>query len=85
MTLVSTPQTRCRVGVARRDITPPAGIYHRMWGAAMHDRAEGVHKPCWPRFFCSIRRNPQHMPRMWWFRSIIAFSMDVKSMLCAGP
>lgn len=45
MTLVSTPQTRCRVGVARRDITPPAGIYHRMWGAAMHDRAEGVHKP----------------------------------------
>jgi hypothetical protein len=45
MTVVSTPQTRCRVGVARRDITPPAGIYHRMWGAAMHDRAEGVHKP----------------------------------------
>ena len=27
------------------DITPPVGIYHRMWGAATHDRATGVHKP----------------------------------------
>ena len=44
-TRVTTPQSRCRVGVSRRDITPPVGIYHRMWGAAMHDRAEGVHKP----------------------------------------
>jgi hypothetical protein len=27
------------------DVTPPIGIYHRMWGAASHDRAEGVHRP----------------------------------------
>lgn len=33
------------VGVARRDTTPPAGIYARMWGAAKHDIAEGVHRP----------------------------------------
>jgi hypothetical protein len=26
-------------------MTPPAGIYHRMWGAARHDRATGVHRP----------------------------------------
>ncbi len=39
------PQSRCRLGVARADITPPADIYHRMWGAASHDRAEGVHRP----------------------------------------
>src|SRR5947199_3947440 len=45
MTRVDTPQTRCRAGVARGDITPPAGIYHRMWGAALHDRATGVHRP----------------------------------------
>jgi len=32
-------------GVARRDITPPIGIYARMWGAAKHDQAEGIHKP----------------------------------------
>src|SRR6266568_4526026 len=45
MTHVDTPQTRCRAGVARGDITPPVGIYHRMWGAATHDRATGVHRP----------------------------------------
>jgi hypothetical protein len=39
------PMTRCRVGVARRDVTPPAGIYARWWGAATHDVAEGVHRP----------------------------------------
>ncbi len=43
-TRVDTPQTRCRVGFARADITPPVGIYHRMWGAALHDRATGVHR-----------------------------------------
>jgi hypothetical protein len=32
-------------GVARRDVTPPVGIFNRMWGAAEHDRAEGVHRP----------------------------------------
>src|ERR1022692_2064773 len=42
---VDTPQTRCQAGVARDDITPPIGIYHRMWGAAVHDRATGVHRP----------------------------------------
>jgi hypothetical protein len=45
MNRVDTPQTRCRAGVARGDITPPVGIYRRMWGAAAHDRATGVHRP----------------------------------------
>jgi hypothetical protein len=45
MTHVDTPQTVGRVGFARADITPPVGIYHRMWGAAVHDRATGVHRP----------------------------------------
>ncbi len=45
MHVVSTPQSRCRAGIARCDITPPVGIYHRMWGAALHDRATGVHRP----------------------------------------
>lgn len=44
-TVSSTPQASCKVGLARVDITPPIGIYHRMWGAAMHDQAEGVHRP----------------------------------------
>lgn len=33
------------VGVARRDTTPPHGIYARMWGAATHDLAQGTHRP----------------------------------------
>ncbi|MCB1279573.1 hypothetical protein [Prosthecobacter sp.] len=40
-----TPQSRCRFALAWCDITPPANIYHRMWGAAKHDRATGVHRP----------------------------------------
>src|SRR3954471_17107334 len=42
---VDFPQTFCQGAVARRDITPPVGIYHRMWGAATHDRSTGVHRP----------------------------------------
>lgn len=37
--------TRCRFGVARRDVTPPVGIYARAWGAATHEVADGVHRP----------------------------------------
>jgi hypothetical protein len=42
---VDTPTSVCRLGIARCDITPPVGIYHRMWGAATHERATGVHRP----------------------------------------
>jgi hypothetical protein len=33
------------IGAAREDITPPVGIYARNWGAAVHDTAEGTHRP----------------------------------------
>ena len=39
------PSAAVQVGVARRDITPPVGIYARQWGAATHDVAEGIHRP----------------------------------------
>jgi len=42
---LDSPQSRCVIGVARGDVTPPVGIYHRMWGAATHDRSTGVHRP----------------------------------------
>ncbi len=45
MNQINPPQARCRAAAARRGITPPVGIYHRMWGAATHDRATGVHRP----------------------------------------
>ena len=38
------PAGRCELGFARIDITPPAGIYHRSWGAAKHDASTGVHR-----------------------------------------
>ena len=40
-----TPQSRCRFALAWCDITPPPNIYHRMWGAAKHERATGIHRP----------------------------------------
>ncbi|QDU98328.1 neutral/alkaline non-lysosomal ceramidase N-terminal domain-containing protein [Lignipirellula cremea] len=45
MTPIVGPQGQCRFGIAHGDITPPAGIYCRMWGAARHDQATGVHRP----------------------------------------
>jgi hypothetical protein len=39
------PQSRCRFAITVADITPPLEIYYRMWGAAKHDRATGVHRP----------------------------------------
>ena len=34
-----------RMGMARADITPPPGINNRVWGAALHETADGVHMP----------------------------------------
>ena len=42
---VQFPQSRCLVGLAEGDVTPPVGTYHRMWGAASHDQSTGVHRP----------------------------------------
>jgi hypothetical protein len=42
---VKHPSFAGNIGVARRDITPPLGIYARNWGSAHHDTAEGVHRP----------------------------------------
>ena len=42
---VEQPQSQLRAAIARGDITPPVGIYHRMWGAALHDRSTAVHRP----------------------------------------
>ncbi|HLZ08058.1 MAG TPA: hypothetical protein VKT80_05675 [Chloroflexota bacterium] len=44
-TIVKTPTSILRFGHARVDVTPPVGIYHRLWGAARHDQATGVHRP----------------------------------------
>lgn len=46
------PQSLLRLGVARDLITPPVGIYHRMWGAATHHRATGIHRPLTATALC---------------------------------
>lgn len=33
------------IGISRMDITPPAGIYSRNWGASKYEVAEGIHRP----------------------------------------
>ena len=38
------PRTRARIGVARRDITPPLGIRAKNWGPADWERSEGAHR-----------------------------------------
>lgn len=52
MKVIQTPQASCKAAVGRCDITPPVGIYHRMWGAALHDRATGVHRPLFATLLC---------------------------------
>jgi hypothetical protein len=42
---VDFPYSIGNFGIARGDITPPVGIYHRLWGAATQDQATGVHRP----------------------------------------
>jgi hypothetical protein len=44
MTTENTPMSRVQFGLARRDITPPIGIYHPLWGAARHHQATGIHR-----------------------------------------
>lgn len=39
------PRSALRVGVARRDISPPIGIRAKNWGPADWERSEGVHRP----------------------------------------
>ena len=42
---VYSSESRCYFNIGVADITPPENMYHRMWGAATHDVAEGVHRP----------------------------------------
>jgi len=57
LTSVDFPASRVRAGVTRADITPPVGIYHRMWGAATHDRSTGVHRPLTATALCLAPSN----------------------------
>ncbi|MEO1998873.1 MAG: hypothetical protein ABGZ17_26805 [Planctomycetaceae bacterium] len=42
---LSTAAGCCRFAIGSCEITPSVGTYHRMWGAAAHDRSTGIHRP----------------------------------------
>ena len=64
-THLNNPTSRLRFGLGRTDITPPVGIYHRLWGAARHDRATGIHRhlTCEVMTFGALGDAPGSAPR----------------------
>ena len=62
MTQVHTPHSICQLGLAWCDVTPPENIYHRMWGAATHDRATGVHRPLRANVIVFAPAKEKHSP-----------------------
>jgi hypothetical protein len=64
-TYLKNPTSRLRFGLGRSDITPPVGIYHRLWGAARHDRATGIHRnlTCEVMTFSALDDAPGAAPR----------------------
>lgn len=60
------------IGAGREDITPPVGIFARSWGAAVHEAAEGIHRPLTATAL-SLRPTPDAPPCLlvvldlgWW-------------------
>jgi len=51
------------IGIIKREINPPFGIYGRMWGASDHDRSEGSHKPMYVTAM-SMQSGPDAMPAL---------------------
>lgn len=70
--MISDPSFSGIIGVAQEDITPPAGIYARNWGAATQDVAQGIHRPL--KLTCiTFQDNAQNQPLVlitadlgWW-------------------
>jgi hypothetical protein len=92
MTTVPMHQASLQAGFARIDITPPVGIYHRMWGAARHDRATGVHRPLTATALALSSAHEDHPPRLllaldhclFWPKEMNTF-LDGLVQLCCIP
>ncbi|UNK70741.1 hypothetical protein [Microbacterium sp. H1-D42] len=84
---IRVPRTDARVGVARRDITPPVGIRAKNWGPADWERSEGAHRPFELTALAIIAADDR--PRMllavdgtWWRR--VADEQGVRGAILAG-
>ena len=51
------------IGINKREITPPFGIYGRMWGASNHDKSEGSHRPLYVTAM-SMQSSTSEMPAL---------------------
>lgn len=76
------------IGVARTDITPPVGIYCRNWGAALHDTAQGIHRPL-SLTAVAVQQAAGGPPLVlldadlgWWAN--LAFERSVRDRVCAA-
>jgi hypothetical protein len=57
-------EARAWIGVARRDITPPYGVYGPVWGSSPHDgSSRGTHKPLHATAL-SLRASPDDPPSL---------------------
>ncbi|UPL14316.1 hypothetical protein [Microbacterium galbinum] len=81
------PRSALRVGVARRDITPPTGIRAKNWGPADWERSEGAHRPFELTALAMIGDDDR--PRVllavdgtWWRR--VADEQGVRGSILAG-
>jgi hypothetical protein len=86
--MITHPSFMGQVGLARADITPPAGIFCRNWGAAMHDTAQGVHRPLFLTAL-AIRAGDGGQPLVlldadlgWW--ASITFERRFRGRLCTA-
>ncbi|MEU4014003.1 hypothetical protein AB0E56_01940 [Microbacterium sp. NPDC028030] len=84
---IRVPRTRARIGVARRDITPPIGIRAKNWGPADWERSEGAHRPFELTALAVIA--PDDRPRVllavdgtWWRR--VADEQGVRGAILSG-
>lgn len=73
---LSQAEFRGHIGVARRDATPPLGIYSRTWGSALHDTAAGVHRPLLAT--CLVFRDAARTELVFVTLDVMVFWQDVK-------
>ncbi|MGP6169614.1 hypothetical protein ACTU6V_00220 [Microbacterium sp. A204] len=84
---IRVPRTAARIGIARRDITPPVGIRAKNWGPADWERSEGAHRPFTLTALAVIASDDR--PRMllavdgtWWRR--VADEQGVRGAILDG-
>jgi hypothetical protein len=64
--------------INRQEITPPVGIYGRMWGASNHDQSEANHQPLYVTALACIAAGKEAIAQM--AEAILAFGQGSCSL-----